>query len=126
MDFGEMSVVAQCRSAAARQYDEAVGAFPDAYVYHLQVGAGSLEDAVTLSFRSVVAMSDPMLSELMTELLVAVGVVAGLRGVGSGEAVPLSVVEVPPSGGPRVRFPLPDGDELESDVPAGLVSITGR
>lgn len=116
MDFSEMSVVAQCRSAKARQYDEAVGAFPDAYVYHLQVGAGSLEDAVTLSFRSVVAMSDPMLSELMTELLVAVGVVVGLRGVGSGEAVPLSVVEVPPEGGPRVRFPLPEGDELEEEV----------
>lgn len=116
MDFGEMSVVAQCRSVAARQYDEAIGAFPDLHVYHLQVGAGSLDDAVTLSFRSVSAMTDPMLSELMTELLVAVGVVAGLRGVGSGEAVPLSVVEVPPAGGPRVRFPLPDGDELEKEV----------
>lgn len=116
MDFDEMGVVAQCRSIAARQYDEAIDAFPDVYVYYLQVGAGSLEDAVTLSFRSVASMSDQMLSDLMTELLVAVDVVVGLRGAGSGRAVPLSVVEVPPAGGSRVRFPLPEGDELEEEA----------
>lgn len=116
MDFDEMGTVARSRSEAARQYDEAVGAFQDVYVYHLQVGAGSLEDAVTLSFRSVSDMPDPMLSGIMTELLVATGVVVGLRGVGSGEAVPLSVVEVPPAGRPRVRFPLPEGDEPEEEV----------
>lgn len=111
MDFGEMGVVAQCRSVAARQYDEAIDAFPDVYVYYLQVGAGSLEDFVTLSLRSVAAMSDQMLSDLMTELLVAVDVVVGLRGAGSGRAVPLSVVEVPPGSGLRTRFPLSEGDE---------------
>lgn len=116
MDFDEMGMVARRRAAAARRYDEALGAFPDVHVYHLQVGAGSLEDVVTLSFRSASAVSDPMLSGLMTELLVATGVVVGLHGVGSGEAVPLSVVEVPPVGGPRVRFPLPEGDEPEEEA----------
>lgn len=123
MDLDEMGVVAQCRSIAARRYDEAIDAFPDVYVYYLQIGAGSLEDAVTLSFRSVASMSDQMLSDLMTELLVAVDVVVGLRGAGSGRAVPLSVVEVPPGSGPRTRFPLPEGDELEEEAGGDVDSL---
>lgn len=117
MDLNTLELIARYRSEDVREYDSIVDGRGEISVYHVQVGVGSLEDTLTLEFRSCSPLSDDNLAGLMRELAAAAGVLVAPRLFGARGVVPLSAVEVTPAGETRVRFPLPpDGEELEEET----------